>query len=239
MVRAVTCACPVQGASNSGRKVITISADRRGTRSARRSNSSSEVEFDPMRVFKNEQGWLSTGEALELPDQCSKYELALLARVVGQRLFARQSQQIVKHRQSLRRTVARSGEQCGDLVALSGGEVFARKAGGVFQLGNERVERAVAMVRRAEIAQPDMRFALDLLLECRGEAGLTDAGFTGDQHDLPFAFLGTRPASQQQLDFSIAPDERGQKTSTAMPRTGSRPRPASAPAIQPRARPTL
>ena len=43
------------------------------------------------------------------------------------------------------------------LPSLASGASVAREAGGAFELGDDRIERAVLMVRRAEIAQPSMR----------------------------------------------------------------------------------
>src|ERR1700731_828337 len=58
-----------------------------------------------------------------------------------------------------------------------------------------------------------MRLDMETLLQCIGDARLADAGFAGDQHDLAVARLGAGPAAQQQVDFLVAADERGQRRS--------------------------
>src|SRR5205085_4897822 len=85
---------------------------------------------------------------------------------------------------------------------------IARKPGGMFELDDERVERAVLMMRRAEIAQAGMRFASDLLGESSSKPRLADARLTRDQHHPPFAGLCLLPAAGKQLDFLVATDER-------------------------------
>jgi hypothetical protein len=52
--------------------------------------------------------------------------------------------------------------------------VIAREPGAAFELDNERLERAVLMVRRTEIAQARVAIALDALRQRRGEARLAD-----------------------------------------------------------------
>jgi len=47
---------------------------------------------------------------------------------------------------------------------------------------------------------------------CR-DARLADTGLAGDQYDLTVAGLGERPTSQQQADFLVAADQRGQRRS--------------------------
>src|SRR2546430_10530446 len=45
----------------------------------------------------------------------------------------------------------------GELAELRGRQIFAGKTGGAFELGDERVERAVAVIGRAEVSQPGDR----------------------------------------------------------------------------------
>jgi hypothetical protein len=81
----------------------------------------------------------------------------------------------------------------------------------VAELVDERIKRAILVVRRTEITQPDVRLAVQALRQCCGDAGLADARFAGDQHDLAVAALGALPAPQQQLDLLVAADQRGQR----------------------------
>ena len=87
--------------------------------------------------------------------------------------------------------------------------VVAREAGGAFELDDERVERAVLMVRRAEIAEPRVRFSLDAPRQCRGQARFADPRLPRDEHNPPLAGFCLLPTPQQEVEFFIAPDERG------------------------------
>src|SRR5262249_59417824 len=58
--------------------------------------------------------------------------------------------------------------------------------------------------------QARVRLAGDVLGESRRKAGLADAGFARDQHDLPFALPGEALAFQQEIEFVFAVDEIGQ-----------------------------
>ena len=86
--------------------------------------------------------------------------------------------------------------------------VVAREPGGAFELNDERVERAVLMVRGAEIAQARVRLALNALQQLCRKARFADARLAGEQHHAPFAALRLLPAAKKQFDFLLAPDER-------------------------------
>jgi len=58
-----------------------------------------------------------------------------------------------------------------------------------------------------------MRLAAEALCQCCGDARLADTGFPRDQHDLAIASLGARPAPQQEVDFLVAANKRGQRRS--------------------------
>ena len=64
------------------------------------------------------------------------------------------------------------------------------------------------MVRRAEIAQPGVRFGGDPLGQRLGEAGLADARLSGNQHHPSVAGLCLRPAAEQQIHLLVAADQR-------------------------------
>jgi len=66
------------------------------------------------------------------------------------------------------------------------------------------------MMWRAEVAQSEMRLAGEPLQERAGQSRLADAGLTDQQQDPAFALLGLTPAAAQQLQFLLAPDQRGQ-----------------------------
>jgi hypothetical protein len=66
------------------------------------------------------------------------------------------------------------------------------------------------MVGRALVTQARVRLAGDALGESCREAGLADAGFARDQHDLPFAPPGEALPLQQKINFVLATNEIGQ-----------------------------
>ena len=84
------------------------------------------------------------------------------------------------------------------------------------------MERAVLVVRRAEIAQAGVRLAREPLLERAVMPRLADARLAREQHDLTLAAPGSLPAPEQQLDLLLAPDQRRLRRPSAAPRTGSR-----------------
>ena len=55
-----------------------------------------------------------------------------------------------------------------------------------------------------------MRFSGEAFQQRRREPRFADAGLAGEEHYLAFAALGFRPAPQQQFEFFLPPDKRGQ-----------------------------
>ena len=119
----------------------------------------------------------------------------------------RQRQQLAQQRYIVVIPRARR-EQRPQFAELLFARVVAGESGGAFELGDEGIERAVLMVRRAEIAQARMRLVLDALGKRGGEPRLADARLAGDQHDPSFAALRLLPAADKQLDFLVTTDER-------------------------------
>ena len=72
------------------------------------------------------------------------------------------------------------------------------------------MERARLMVRRAEIAQPRVRFGGDALRQHRSQSRLADAGLADQHHHPALAGLGLPPAALQQRQFFVAANERRQ-----------------------------
>jgi hypothetical protein len=93
-----------------------------------------------------------------------------------------------------------------ELLQLGRWRVVACEASRSAKLVDERMERTVLVVGRAEVAQAQTRLGMKALLQCRGHARLAEAGFTRDQHDLAVARLDARSAPQQQVDLLVAAD---------------------------------
>ena len=97
------------------------------------------------------------------------------------------------------------GFEFGELLVRA---VLTLDAGGSHELADDRIERAVLVIRRAMVLQPRMRLGLEPLQQRSREARLADARLAGDQHDAPFAGLGLLPAPHQQIELLVSPEQR-------------------------------
>jgi hypothetical protein len=98
----------------------------------------------------------------ELIEQCLEQFLTSALRAeVEVRGGTRQRKQLTQQRDIVVIPRARS-EQCPQFAELGIDRIVADKPGSAFELGFEGIERAVPVVRRAEIAQPAMRLAFDV-----------------------------------------------------------------------------
>ena len=88
--------------------------------------------------------------------------------------------------------------------------VVVRKPSGALHLTDDRIKRAVGVLRRAEIAQARVRLGSEAFQQRSRQSRFADAGLAGEQHDLAFAGLCLRPAPQQQFEFFFPPDKLGQ-----------------------------
>ena len=105
-----------------------------------------------------------------------------------------------------------------------------RKSSSTLHLADDRVKRAVGVLRRAEVAQARVRLGSEAFQQRGRQSRLADAGFTREQHHLAFAGLCLRPAPQQQFKFFFTPDKLGQSArvqslETAFDRSRSQRRP--------------
>ena len=161
--------------------------------------------------------------AVELVEKRGESHLALLLRADRQRrvaLVRRHAQQLGDQRHVAWQIFRRRLEQSLQPVETSCRAAARLEARGPFELRNERVERAVRMVGRAEIAKTSMRLALEPRQQGFGNTRLADAGLAREQHDPPLAELGLIPAAQQQIDLLLPANEWRQRARRAAPRTG-------------------
>ena len=90
---------------------------------------------------------------------------------------------------------ARTGrEQSPQFAELPFDHVVARETRGAFELDDERVERAILMMRRAEIVQARILIALGRLRQLHDEARLADPRLSRDQHHPPRTRFRLLPA---------------------------------------------
>ena len=81
------------------------------------------------------------------------------------------------------------------------------KSSGALDLADSRIQCAVSVLWRAEIAQARMWLASKPFQQRRSQSGFANAGFAGEQHHLPLAGLCFRPAPQQQFEFFFSSDK--------------------------------
>ena len=98
-------------------------------------------------------------------------------------------------------------EQSVELVKLRLQGVVVGKSGSTFHLTDDRVKRAVGVLRRAEIPQSRMRLSGNALHQRRGQPRFADPGLAGKQHHLALAAFRPAPPPQQQLDLLLAADQ--------------------------------
>ena len=85
-----------------------------------------------------------------------------------------------------------------------------RQSGGTLHLADDRIKRAVSVLRGAEVAQARVRLGSEAFQQRGREPRFSDTGLAGEQHHLAFTGLCPRPAPKQQFEFFFPPDQRGQ-----------------------------
>ena len=123
-----------------------------------------------------------------------------IASVVRERQHLGKECRVLAWRKTLR-------QQGIELVELCLRGVVVRQSGGPFHLADDRIKRAVGVLRRAEITQAGVRLAGEVFQQRGREPRFADAGLAGEQHHLAFAGLGPRPAPQQQFEFFFSTDQ--------------------------------
>ena len=166
----------------------------------------------PMRILEDHQHRILARQRLHLRNQRLQRSLPALRRGQIERGIA----SVVRQRQHLgeKRGVLDRGrglrEHRVELVELRLRRVVARQSGGAFHLADDRIKRAVGVLRRAEIAQSRVRLAGEALQQRRRQPRFADASLAGEQHHLALAALRLGPAPQQQFEFFFPPDQSGQ-----------------------------
>jgi hypothetical protein len=151
-------------------------------------------------------------QGYELPEQGLECLLLLSLRIEftwGVQIAAGNVQQFGKedHVRGWRRSLCKQRLQ---LVELGLGRVVPLKPRGSFELHDCRVESAVLVVWRAEVAQSDVRLIAQPLLERNAQARLSNTRLALEQHDPPFTLPSLCPAPEQQLDLPLTSDERSE-----------------------------
>ena len=121
-----------------------------------------------------------------------------------------------------------------ELVELHLRLVVVRQSGGAFHLANDRIERAVRMLRGAEIAQARMRFGGEALQNRGREPRFPDTCLAGEQYDLAFSRLCPGPAAKKQFGLLLPARREVSGRSCAGPQSGS---PQNSSAVPPKPAP--
>ena len=150
------------------------------------------------------------------------------ARDSGRRSAATASRRRARRPRSRSRICASSASSLSSFVLASSSRA---KSGGALHLADDRIERAVGVLRRAEIAQARMRLAGEALQQRGRQPRFADARLAGEQHDLALARLRLGPAPQQAVRILLPARRARSGRSRAAPRSGS---PANSPAAPPR-----
>src|SRR6516162_3951457 len=80
----------------------------------------------------------------------------------------------------------------------------------MFELANEWEQSTVGMMRRAEIAQCDVRFTLEPLFNRERNVRFADTRLPRKHHHSAFLLGRVSPPAQQQLDLLFTPEQRRQ-----------------------------
>src|SRR5277367_5035802 len=166
-----------------------------------------------MRVLEQDQNWLLFRQSLHLIDQGGERLTALLSgREIERRIAAprRDRQHRRDQGRDLAQPVGRETQELLQFVELGLGTVLRSQPRRALELLGERIERAVAVIGRALVAQSRVRGLRDLFGDPSGNARLADARLARDQHDLALALEGPALPREKVPPLRLASDEAGQ-----------------------------
>ena len=223
--------CDMGLADRRGPELRPADNDKQRTHGADRADESphnlERRRVGPLGVFQHEENRPCAGKRLDLRDQRPHDHppVALRGRLVWPLGVAMQRQQVRDQGRVLRRCRRpRPGEQGRELFALDRGGVPAREPCHVLHLPDNRVERAVATVRRAVVAQAQLGLVGHAAEELCREPRLADAGVARNNDNLPAAGLCGLPKLEQPRGLlrrptkalSLAPCSASKRLSTAL-----------------------
>ena len=182
-----------------------------------------------MRVLEEDQHWLLACQFRELALQRAKgLGLSLLWAQLERWIAS-----IRRGRQQRREEAHVFGQRfgrCENFLQLPQpilGAVTAYATSLPFHPHRNWVERAVLVIRRAEVAQTDMLFLGELLLESCQQSRLADSRLPGEQHHSPLTRARLSPPMQKELELFFPTDHR--QYGSCVHRLGAAQRPSSSP----------
>ncbi len=101
-----------------------------------------------------------------------------------------------------------------ELVELRFWRLRAAKLQSALEIGDDGIEGAVHMVRRALKPEGRGTVCVQSCAEFGQDAALADTRLARNQHDLAFTLLCQIPAIQQQAEFVLSPHETSQPPGT-------------------------
>jgi hypothetical protein len=168
-----------------------------------------------MRVLEDREHRLARSEALQLFDERLQ-GLPLQLPGVEIELRIRRSERERQERGDQRhrgaRVVAAERKQRLEFFESYLGGIGALESGGALEQSNDRIKRGVGVIGGAVVADRHVPVA-ELLAQRTDDAGLAHAGLAGEENHLPLACLRGSPAIEQQGDFVLASDQRGEARS--------------------------
>src|SRR5262245_42670650 len=99
-----------------------------------------------------------------------------------------------------------------ELVELRLRRLAAAQLQSALEIGDDWIERAVHMIRRALKSQDGRAISFQSRAEFGQDAALADTWLARNQYDLTLALLCQMPAVQQQAELVLSPHERRQPT---------------------------
>src|SRR5262245_41938618 len=163
-----------------------------------------------MDIFEDCVKRLPRRQPLNLSQQCGECRFLALYRTElldPPTVSCRQPEQVGqdRHMFRVRGGLRNESVQLGEFL---GGRVAAFETCRVLEVSNDWKKRGVGMVRRAEIAQCDVRFTVQPLIKCARNVRLADTRLPGQQHNPALSQSGKSPPAQQQLYLLFASVQR-------------------------------
>ena len=210
-VSRVTCGCPPSPCRKVGRAVSRNITLELGDAVERLLDQLERGRVDPVQVLEQAEHRPRPRQPEELSRQRRQRPRTLLlrreieARVTAFGVYPEQRREERRHGCHLDRCLAQDRLE---LVEAQSWRIARIEAGCLIELTDDRPERAVDVVGRALVPEPQVRPVGQGVEQPLRDARLADPGLADEQHALALAGLGLPPALEQERQFLVAPDHR-------------------------------
>ena len=157
--------------------------------------------IEPMDIFDDEQQGAAIGQLLQMMHQRFQcHFLACFGRHVerGIPMIAPDREQIRKQCHRVLPIDSAIDTQDLELAQLRLGAVLTRQSSGLPQKTDRRIERSIRMVRGTLKLHPPILLIGETVTQTTDHSRFSNTGLPTQEHDLPFAFDGFAPATQQE-----------------------------------------